>query len=79
MNLSSDATATAPQDTAVFPASGLSGTKSEAPRVTLAWSGNVRPRLLSKGLSDVQTSRAVRYVALRRKLALMDLPDGSPM
>lgn len=35
------------------------------------------PRLLAKGLSDVQTSRAVRYVALRRKLALMDMPDGS--
>ena len=35
------------------------------------------PRLLGKGLSDVQTSRAVRYVALRRKVALMDLPDWS--
>jgi hypothetical protein len=33
--------------------------------------------LLAKALSDVQTSRAVRYVALRRKLALGDLPDGS--
>jgi hypothetical protein len=32
--------------------------------------------LLAKALSDVQTSRAVRYVALRRKLALGDLPDG---
>lgn len=32
---------------------------------------------LAKGLSDVQTSRAVRYVALRRKLALGDLPNGS--
>lgn len=32
--------------------------------------------LLGKALSDVQTSRAVRYVALRRKLALGDLPDG---
>lgn len=32
--------------------------------------------LLAKALSDVQTSRAVRYVALRRKLALEDLPDG---
>lgn len=37
------------------------------------------PRLLTKGLSDVQTSRAVRYVAVRRKLALMDMSDGSPM
>lgn len=37
------------------------------------------PSLLAKGLSDVQTSRAVRYVALRRKLALLDMPDGSPM
>ncbi len=33
--------------------------------------------LLSKGLSDIQTSRAVRYVALRRKLALGDVPNGS--
>lgn len=33
--------------------------------------------LLAKGLSDVRTSRAVRYVALRRKLALGDLPNGS--
>ena len=33
--------------------------------------------LLSKGLSDMRTGRAVRYVALRRKLALEDLPDGS--
>lgn len=33
--------------------------------------------LLSRALSDVQTSRAVRYVALRRKLALRDLPEGS--
>ena len=33
--------------------------------------------LLAKGLSDIRTSRAVRYVALRRKLALGDLPDGS--
>jgi hypothetical protein len=57
MNLSSDATATAPQDTAVFPASGLSGTKSEAPRVTLAWSGNVRPRLLSKAQFFEQVRR----------------------
>lgn len=32
--------------------------------------------LLAKALSDVQTCRAVRYVALRRKLALRDLPDG---
>lgn len=32
---------------------------------------------LAKGLSDVRTSRAVRYVALRRKLALGDLPDAS--
>lgn len=32
--------------------------------------------LLAKALSDVQTSRAIRYVALRRKLALGDLPDG---
>ncbi|MEP3443042.1 MAG: hypothetical protein ABJN72_16300 [Sulfitobacter sp.] len=37
------------------------------------------PRFLAKGLSDIQTSRAVRYVALRRKLALLDMPDGSPM
>jgi len=37
------------------------------------------PRLLAKGLSDQQTSRAVRYVVLRRKLALMDMPDGSPI
>ena len=33
--------------------------------------------LLGRALSDVQTSRAVRYVALRRKLALRDLPEGS--
>lgn len=33
--------------------------------------------LLAKGLSDIRTSRAVRYVALRRKLALGDLPNGS--
>lgn len=33
--------------------------------------------LLAKGVSDIRTSRAVRYVALRRKLALGDLPDGS--
>ncbi len=33
--------------------------------------------LLSRALSDMQTSRAVRYVALRRKLALRDLPEGS--
>ncbi len=33
--------------------------------------------LLSKALSDVRTSRAVRYVALRRKIALNDLPDES--
>ena len=33
--------------------------------------------LLAKGLSDIRTSRAVRYVALRRKLALGDLPDRS--
>lgn len=33
--------------------------------------------LLAKGLSDIRTSRAVRYVALRRKLALGDLRDGS--
>jgi len=33
--------------------------------------------LLEKGLSDIRTSRAVRYVALRRKLALGDLPNGS--
>jgi hypothetical protein len=32
--------------------------------------------LLAKALSDVPTSRAVRYVALRRKLSLGDLPDG---
>ncbi|PWE48716.1 hypothetical protein DEM26_16585 [Thioclava sp. NG1] len=32
---------------------------------------------VAKGLSDVRTSRAVRYVALRRKLALGDLPNGS--
>lgn len=32
---------------------------------------------VSKGLSDVRTSRAVRYVALRRKLALGDLPIES--
>ncbi|WP_146256165.1 hypothetical protein [Aestuariivirga litoralis] len=32
--------------------------------------------LLARGLSDVRTSRAVRYVALRRKLALRDLPDA---
>jgi hypothetical protein len=32
--------------------------------------------LLAKALSDAQTSRAVRYVALRRKLALGDLPEG---
>jgi hypothetical protein len=32
---------------------------------------------LAKGLSDIRTSRAVRYVALRRKLALGDLPSGS--
>lgn len=31
---------------------------------------------LAKGLSDRQTSRAVRYVALRRKLAMLDLPSG---
>lgn len=37
------------------------------------------PRFLAKGLSDIQTSRAIRYVALRRKLALLDMPDGSPM
>ena len=37
------------------------------------------PRFLAKGLSDIQTSRAVRYVALRRKLALLDMPDGSPI
>lgn len=37
------------------------------------------PRFLAKGLSDIQTCRAVRYVALRRKLALLDMPDGSPM
>lgn len=34
------------------------------------------PRLLVKGLSDLQTARAVRYVALRNKLARLDLPDG---
>lgn len=33
--------------------------------------------LLAKGLSDIRTSRVVRYVALRRKLAIGDLPDGS--
>lgn len=33
--------------------------------------------LLAKGLSDTRTSRAVRYAALRRKLALGDLLDGS--
>ncbi|MEY9770464.1 hypothetical protein ABIA14_002741 [Sinorhizobium fredii] len=30
--------------------------------------------LLAKSLSDVQTARAVRYVALRRKLSRLDLP-----
>lgn len=34
-------------------------------------------KFLAKGLSDIRTSRAVRYVALRRKLALGDLPNGS--
>ncbi|WP_372921971.1 hypothetical protein [Roseovarius sp.] len=33
--------------------------------------------LLAKGLSDIRTCRAVRYAALRRKLALGDLPDRS--
>lgn len=33
--------------------------------------------LLAKGLSDLRTTRAVRYVALRQKLALGDLPEGS--
>lgn len=33
--------------------------------------------LVAKGLSDVRTSRAIRYVALRRKLELGDLPNGS--
>jgi hypothetical protein len=32
--------------------------------------------LLSKGLSDLHTTRAVRYVALRQKLALGDLPEA---
>lgn len=31
---------------------------------------------LAKGLSDRQTARAVRYVALRKKLAMFDLPEG---
>ncbi len=30
---------------------------------------------LVKGLSDVQTARAIRYVALRSKLARLDMPD----
>ena len=34
-------------------------------------------RLLAKGLSDMQTARAVRYVALRHKLAQLEMPDGS--
>lgn len=34
------------------------------------------PRLLVKGLSDPQTARAVRYVALRYKLTRLDLRDG---
>lgn len=33
--------------------------------------------LLAKGLSDLRTTRAVRYVALRRKLALGNLPEGN--
>ncbi|MCA1791489.1 MAG: hypothetical protein LC667_17070 [Thioalkalivibrio sp.] len=33
--------------------------------------------LLAKGLSDIRTCRAVRYAALRRKLALGDLPERS--
>ncbi|WP_156829274.1 hypothetical protein [Amorphus coralli] len=32
---------------------------------------------VAKGLSDIRTSRAVRYVALRRKFALGDLPNGT--
>jgi len=32
-------------------------------------------QLLSKGLADMQTARAVRYVALRWKLARLDMPD----
>lgn len=34
-------------------------------------------RLLTRGLSDIQSTRAVRYVALRRKLALRDMPEWS--
>lgn len=36
-------------------------------------------QLLAKGLSDTQTARAVRYVALRYKLARLELPDGGPI
>ncbi|WP_371225371.1 hypothetical protein [Roseovarius sp. 2305UL8-3] len=34
------------------------------------------PRLLSKALSDVRTARAVRYTALRYKLARLEMPGG---
>ncbi|MCI2400825.1 hypothetical protein [Aliiroseovarius subalbicans] len=34
------------------------------------------PRLLSKALSDVRTARAVRYTALRYKLARLEMRDG---
>ncbi len=36
------------------------------------------PRLLSKTLSDVRSARAVRYTALRYKLARLDMRDGAP-
>lgn len=34
------------------------------------------PALVSRGLSDTRTARSVRYVALRSKLARMDMSDG---